>query len=126
MADRGRRNPDALALALAGGATVRDAARSAGMAERTAYRLWADPTFRRRVSQLRGEMTIRAVGRLTDAMSEAVDTLRALLSCESLGVRLGAARSVLQLGVELREASELEDRIAALEAEAKGATDAAP
>jgi hypothetical protein len=30
-------------------------------------------------------------------------------------VRLGAARSVLALGVKLREAAELEDRLAALE-----------
>ena len=45
MADRGRRNADdALALGLAVGKTLRDAAAAAGMAERTAARRWQAAT----------------------------------------------------------------------------------
>jgi hypothetical protein len=51
MAHRGRRNADeALALALASGQTLRDAAAAAAISERTAARRWADPGFRRRVA----------------------------------------------------------------------------
>ena len=116
MAHRGRRNADdLLALELAAGKTLRDAALAAGIAERTATRRWADPEFRRLVSRHRGEMVGRAVGELADGMTDAAKTLRELLACESLAVRLGAARSLLEIGVKAREALELEERVRALE-----------
>jgi hypothetical protein len=116
VAGNGRRNADeSLALALASGRTLRDAAQAAGMAERTAARRWADPAFRRRVAQLRGDMVGRALGRMADGMTEAADVLRRLLAAESESVRLGAARSLLELGVKLREGVELEERLADLE-----------
>jgi hypothetical protein len=49
-------------------------------------------------------------------LTEAADTLRALLRAKSRSVRLGAARAILELGTRLRESVELEQRIAALEA----------
>ena len=117
MAHRGRRNADeALALAVAAGQTLRNAAVAVGVSERTAARRWADPAFRCRVSQLRGEMVQRSLGRLADGVTEAADVLRQLLAAESEAVRLGAARSLLELGVKLREPVELEERLAALEA----------
>ena len=58
----------------------------------------------------------RALARLADGMTEAADVLRQLLAAESEAVRLGAARSLLELGVKLREPVELEERLAALEA----------
>lgn len=116
MAHRGRRNADeALALALATGRTLRDAAGTSGVSERTAARRWADPAFRLRVSQLRGDMVQRSLGRMADGMGEAADVLRQLLAAESESVRLGAARSLLELGVRLRESVELERRLAELE-----------
>jgi hypothetical protein len=126
MAGNGRRNADEmLALALAGGATVRDAAAAAGIGERTATRRMADAAFRQRVGQLRAEMTGRALGKLSDGMAEAVDVLRQLLATGTPPtVRLGACRAMLELGVRLRENVELEERIAALEAAtAEGDTD---
>jgi HEAT repeat protein len=116
VAHRGRRNADeALALAVASGQSLRDAAGAVGVSERTAARRWADADFRRRVSALRGDMVQRCVGRMADGMAEAADVLRQLLSAESESVRLGAARSLLELGVKLRESAELEERVAALE-----------
>lgn len=118
MAHRGRQNADdALALELATGKTLRDAAAAVGIAERTATRRWADPDFRRLVSRHRGEMIGRAVGELADGMTAAAKTLRELLTCESPAVRLGAARSLLELGVKARAAVELEERVSELEAE---------
>ncbi len=121
MAHTGRQKADeALAVALAIGNTLRDAAFAIGIGERTAARRWADPEFRRRVSELRGEMVGRALGRMADGMSEAADELRRLLAARSEAVRLGAARSLLELAVKLRESVELEHRLQTLEAQAPG------
>ena len=48
-------------------------------------------------------------------MTDAADTLRALLSAQGESVRLGAARSILELPLRLREAEELEQRVRDLE-----------
>jgi hypothetical protein len=121
VAHRGRRNADeALALALATGQTLRDAADATGIGERTATRRMADPAFRQRVAELRADMVQRSLGRMADGMSDAADKLRELLAAESESVRLGAARTLLELGVKLRESVELEARLADLEAQAAG------
>ena len=118
MADIGRRKgEERLAFELATGKTLRDAAAAVGIAERTATRRWADPDFRRLVSRHRGEMIGRAVGELADGMTAAAKALRDLLTCESPAVRLGAARSLLELAVKARAAVELEERVSELEAE---------
>jgi hypothetical protein len=113
---RGRRNADeTLALAVASGQTLRDAAQEAGIGEHTATRRWADPAFRRRVGELRSDMVGTALARMTDGMADAADMLRKLLAADSESVRLGAARSLLELGVRLRESVELADRLTAVE-----------
>jgi hypothetical protein len=116
MADIGRRKGDsALLVALAGGRTVRAAARAAGIGERTARRRLADPAFRARVAEMRADMVERALGRAARGMSAAADTLRRLLRADKESVRLGAARALLELTVKLRESVELEQRLCALE-----------
>jgi hypothetical protein len=116
VAHRGRRNADeALALALATGQTLRAAAGAVGIGERTATRRWADPGFRRRVAQLRGELVGLALGKLADGMADAAAKLRQLLDAQSEAVRLGACRAMLELGVKLRESVELEERLRDLE-----------
>jgi hypothetical protein len=103
-------------MALACGATVAAAARQTGASERTIYRRLADPQFKRELQVLREDMVQRASGTLTAAGTEAVKALLELLkSATPHATRLGAARAVLELGVKLREAAELEGRIAALE-----------
>jgi hypothetical protein len=52
-------------------------------------------------------------------MAEAADTLRQLLGAESAAVRLGAARSLLELGVRLRESVELQQELRELQEEVK-------
>lgn len=115
---------EAVALLLAGGRTLAEAADESGTGQRTISTwLAALPAFRERVQALRGELTASAAGRLAGAMSAAVDTLRALLDGESETVRCSAARAILDVGVRVREQVELEQRLAALEqrlAEGKG------
>ena len=111
-----RKGDSALITALAGGATVKEAAHRAGVAECTAHRRLDDPEFRRQVDAARTEMIASAVGTLAKASTAAAVTLATLLGKEQPpSIRLGAARSILELGSKLRETQELEERIAALE-----------
>jgi hypothetical protein len=116
MADFGRRKrDDALAMALASGQTIRDAARVSGVSERTVTRRLSEPVFRARVSELRSGMIAQALGRMADGMADAADKLWQLLAAKSEAVQLGACRALLELGVKLRESVELEQRLATLE-----------
>ena len=116
MAGGDRKNADvALVAALAGGATVQEAARSARVSESTVYRRLNDAVFHQRVAQARSEMLTRAVGTLARVAAAAATTLALLLKADSESVRLGAARTVLELATKLRESEELERRIALLE-----------
>lgn len=109
---------DAFVIAYASGTSLREAARTAGISESTAYRRLKDPAFRRRVSEIRTSFLNEAVGRLCEDATKAVSTLKELLSARSESVRLSAARTILELGPKLREQTELEERITALEREA--------
>jgi hypothetical protein len=107
---------EAVALGLASGLSLAAAARKAKVGVPTAKRWSATlPAFRRRAQELRAEMTSQALGRMAAGMSEAADVLRGLLAAEAESIRLGAARSLLDLGLKLREAVELESRLAELE-----------
>lgn len=118
MAGDGRlRGVDALAIRLAAGGGVADAARASGVSERTAYRRLADPDFCATVTRLRAELWESTAAQLVAAGAEAVKALVALLGAATPPAqRLGAARAVIELGVKLREVTELERRIADLEA----------
>ena len=117
MSRNGRRNTDhQLLMALACGVTVENAARQAGISPATAYRRLADPAFLQRLRALRGDMVQRTAGTLTAASGESVRTLLELQKPSAPpAVRLGAARSVLEIGIKMREAADLEERLTALE-----------
>ena len=124
MAGSGRHNADlTLAVALASGLTQEQAARQAGVSERTVTRRLADPAFRQQVAEARAETVSRTAARLTAGGLAATTALLRLLSAESESVRLGAARAILDLGTKMREAGELEERLARLEERLNGATD---
>ena len=104
-----------LALALAAGLNVRDAAKRAGVSERTAHRRLSDEDFLQLVLDARHDMLQRAVGQLADAATEATATLRGLLRCNKPTVKLGAAKAILDLGPKLSESLELDGRLRAVE-----------
>lgn len=123
MAIRSRRNADELvAAALAAGQTVKAAAAAAGISHRTACRRWADPAFRQRVTELRNEMVSRAVGKLADSMGDAADFLRVVIERaeERTSDRVRAAVAILQEAIKTRDATELEERLSALERATRG------
>ena len=116
MAVHGRFLMDvSLAQALASGATVAEAARQAGIGERTAYRRLTNPAFRRRVAQIQHAMARRALGRMTEGMSLAAEKLLQLMNTEDHRIQLRAARTLLDLGPRLRDSVELEARLVDLE-----------
>jgi hypothetical protein len=117
MADKPRKKAeDALLRVLACGATVENAARQCGLCERTVYRRLENPEFIQRLKQLRADMVQRTAGSLTAASGESVRTLLELQKASAPpAVRLGAARSVLEIGIKLREAADLAERLFALE-----------
>jgi hypothetical protein len=117
-----------LLQALACGATVENAARKAGVCERTVYRHLADAAFCRRLSQLRTEMVQRTAGMLTGAGMGSVKTLLDLQGDASVSpsVRRRSARDILELGLKLREIAELEQRLAAVEARLAGSVGNSP
>ncbi len=121
MATRGKKNPgrsaadEALALGLARGLTLVEAATAAHVSERTASRRVADPAFQSRVTELRGQMVTTALGLLADALADAAATMRALLRAKSETVKLSAARSLFEMVLKIREQGELAERIATLE-----------
>jgi hypothetical protein len=117
MPQNGRQNADdQLMLALACGAKLESAARQAGVSLRTAKRRAANPEFQRKITALRWDMVQRAVGMVTAAMAESVKTL-IVLQKETVpsSSRLGAARTMLEIGMKLREQNDLEQRLATLE-----------
>jgi hypothetical protein len=108
-------------MALACGATIDNAARSAHLSTRTAHRRLADPAFQQRLQNLKADMVQRTVAMLTAAGMESAKTLITLQDNSNPGaVRLGASRTVLELGMKLRDVADFADRIAALEAQVKG------
>jgi hypothetical protein len=55
------------------------------------------------------------MGRLSGDMGRAAGKLRHLLNAEAENVRLGAAKAVIELGLKLRDSTEWENRLIALE-----------
>src|SRR5262249_23113453 len=117
MPQRGRRNADeVLLMALACGATLDAAAQKAGVSKPTVPRRLQEPEFRQRLQEVRSDMVQRAARTLTAASTEAIRTLLALQQpLTPYATRLGAARTILEVGIKMREVVDLDERVRALE-----------
>src|SRR4051812_1185343 len=82
---------DQLAALLATGLTVRDAAKRAGVAERTAWRRMEDAAFKARVAELRAALFADTLEQVNGGLNEAFRELRALTRHRDANVRKGAA-----------------------------------
>jgi len=106
----------ALLIALACGATVEAAARQIGISERAAYKRLEKPEFKRQLQELKVDMVQRASSALAAANMEAVKALLELVKPNvAPSTRLGAARSIIELGMKLCEFTDLGQRLLALE-----------
>lgn len=108
-----------LAVNVAAGSSIKAAASMAGCSTQTAYNISATAEFRKRVSDIRTELTTEAVGKLAAACTEAVDTMRELLKpANEAAVRLNASKAILNALTPLSEHSELRARIDQIEEQA--------
>jgi hypothetical protein len=118
---RRRRGEVALITLLVSGATVKDAAAKTGLSERTVYRRLQDPAFTEQLEAARLERWARMGDILTAAMLPSAKKLIGLLdSAVPPSVQLGAARTILEQSLKLREHNELEERLAAVEKRCTG------
>ena len=110
------RGDEQLIAALTAGATKQSAAVHAGVSLSTVHRRLADPDFCRELKAFRSDIVQRTAGALTSAGLEFVKTLvRLAAAATHPATQLGAARAGLEIGMKLREQTDLEQRLAALE-----------
>lgn len=109
------RSDELLLGALASGSSVEQAAVTAGISTRTAYRRLASAQFAKRLAQARDELISNTLGELIECATEAVATLRGLLNSPDDRVRLNAAKCTLEQLLRLRETLTLNERLRALE-----------
>ena len=96
--------------------TIRAAARLAKVSERQLYR-WLDaPAFRAELHRAEGEALGGAARRLAALAGQAVETLAGALDADVGHSRIRAAVAILEQAQRLRELTDLEARITALEA----------
>ncbi len=99
LADNGSstlQGDDKLLAALVSGCHIQNAARSAGISERTAYRRLEDPKFRAQLDRSRKALRESILARLSDAGLDAISALVDLLESEDDNVRLKAAKTLLE------------------------------
>ena len=114
------RKPDELLIAaLIQGRTHAEAARLAGVSERTVRRRLRDADVAARIQHGRDELTSAAAARMAELYPRAIETLGELLDDKAKDIRLRAAQSVLKIGPDFRARTEIEDRLRALEADAQ-------
>jgi hypothetical protein len=105
-----------LAVLLASGLKVVDAAAQVKVATRTAFTWLSDRHLRAYVDSLRAGMLEEAASRLAAAATQAVDVLVSLLTDPEPTVRLRASTAILDALIKVRTNIEFERRIATLEA----------
>jgi hypothetical protein len=111
-----RQYDEKLALAIASGLSIDAAADQIGISRVTAFRRWRDPSIKKRVAELRGEITDQAIGKLVDTLCAAVLTLRRLMvEADTDSVKLKAASQLLETGLKASAIAQLEQRLTELE-----------
>jgi len=97
--------------------TILDAAKAAGVSERTAHRYIRDPDVKRALSAALDDVLSDVTRQVVGEMGAAVHTLAAVHSDGTMppAARVSAARAILTGGPALREAFDLAERVSQLE-----------
>lgn len=106
-----------LCTALLRGTTYPEAAKVAGCSRSTVARRMSDPTFRRRLDQLRIDAFARTTDRIVAEAMASVESISDIRSDANapVSVRLRAAIALLELSLKYRTASDLDDRLRSIE-----------
>jgi transposase-like protein len=107
-------------IALLEAPTVKEAAEVVGVNPATLYKWMAQPEFEEAYREARHKAMGEAIARLQQASSEAVETLREVMSDQEAtpASRVTAARAVLELGMRGTEIEVIEARLRKLEEKA--------
>jgi transposase len=107
----------ALALRVALGHRVKDAAKELAIPKATSYNWSRSPNFRSKVGELRGELLSQAVGKVSAAATQAIETLAEVMQDQGqkAGDRIAAAKALLTSLQGLTQLGELRDRIERIE-----------
>jgi len=106
-----------LALALASGVSVADAAAQADVGRTTVYRKLENPEFRRQIAEFRDRLIATALGRIADSLTRSADVLTQMLDSPKEHIRIRAARALFTLGIRLRDSVDLTARLREVEIE---------
>jgi hypothetical protein len=106
-----------LALALASGVSIADAAAQADVGRTTVYRKLENPNFRRLVAEYRDRLIATALGRIADNLTRGADVLAQMLDSPEPHIRIRAARALFSLGIKLRDSVDLTMRMREVELE---------
>ena len=109
-------------IALLNEPTTKDAAEAAGVSEVTLWRWLQNPEFRASYMEVRRIAVQRAIARTQAATSEAVDTLREVMSDKSArgSERISAAKAILDYAMKGIELEDHERRLMELEGKLAG------
>ena len=120
----GRKRETFLAALLAGN-SIKDAAREAGIGERTGKRWMSEAEFRSEYDRARRELVQQATSRLRKSMNRSVDTLDSIAADSDAppASRVSAGRAIVELGLKAVVLEDLENRIRQLEESLKGEND---
>lgn len=94
-----------------------DAAKKAGVSEATIYRWLEDPTFQAALRAAEGQAIDVATRQLVTLQDSAIETVKTIMTDTKTpaGVRLRAARTIIDSLLRLRELRNMEERLAQLE-----------
>ena len=97
--------------------SIPDAAKSIGIHERTLWRWLKDQKFKEAFKKARREVVRQAIAHVQAGMSEAVNTLREIISDKDApaSARVTAAKAMIDMSLKAVEVEDLELRIEALE-----------
>lgn len=110
------RKAETLILALLAHGTIAEAAKTAGIGEKTAHRWLQNDEFQTAYREARRRVVEQSLATIQAVTSEAVETLRRNLTCGKPSVEVSAAQAIINHAVRAVELIDLEERLAAIEA----------
>jgi len=111
------RNQEKAIAALLSNTSIPGAAKEVGIGERTLWRWLQIESFQRAYRDARGQVVRQAVAQVQNTMSEAVSTLREIMTNSEApaSARVTAARAIIDMGIKAVEIEDLEARVADIE-----------
>lgn len=111
------KNDDKIISGLLSCTTIREAAKSAGVSERTVYSRLKDPEFNRKLAEERRRLWKGYATSLQGKLGRAIQTIAEIMDNEETPpqVRLNASAEIIRSGMRITELVDVVERVDALE-----------